>query len=157
GPMTRTARTAPHGLATFLFLGACLLSSHADTKDRAEATLRAAREARRAARYDEAKRQLESYRLLNGAKAASDLESSLTQAQQGDIVPIEKYLRGLLEKKDRPEAGLILEALTRGYLENLQFEEAKATLKEWLVTKSSDAQGFYLRGWAREQLSADRD
>src|SRR5262249_26589690 len=31
------------------------------------------------------------------------------------------------------------------------------TLKEWRERKPPDAQGFYLRGWAIEQLAADRD
>jgi tetratricopeptide (TPR) repeat protein len=73
------------------------------------------------------------------------------------VLPIEKYLRGLLERKDHPDALLILEALTRGYLENLQFDEARVCLKAWLALKPSDAQGFYWRGWAQEQLAGDRD
>src|SRR5438270_9112800 len=106
------------GLAGFLLLGACLVPSHADGADKAEGSLRAALEARRAGRYDEAQRQMESFRRLGGAREVSRLERSLTQAQQGDVAPVEKYLRGLLEKKDRQKKPLILEALTRGYLEN---------------------------------------
>ena len=85
------------------------------------------------------------------------MEKALMEAQKGDIAPVEKYLRGLLEKKDRPEAALILEALTRGYLENLQFVETQACLKEWSETKPSDAQGFYLRGRALAELPSGVD
>ncbi|MBI1916037.1 MAG: tetratricopeptide repeat protein [Planctomycetes bacterium] len=150
-------------LTGFLLLGACLLLARADEPTKVEACLRAAREARRAGRYDDAQRQLESFRLLgrgtraSGSREVSRLEQSLMQAQQGDVAPVEKYLRGLLEKKDRPEALFILEALTRGYLENLQFDEARASLKEWREMKPPDAQGFYLRGWALEQLAGDFD
>jgi tetratricopeptide (TPR) repeat protein len=146
-----------HGLSAFLFLSVCLVWSYADTKDKTEASLRAARDARRTGRYDEAQRQMESFRLLGGTREVSRLERSLTQAQQGDLEPVEKYLRGWLEKKDRPETNLILEALTRGYLENLQFDEARTTLIQWRTRKLTDAQGFYLRGWALEQLPSDRD
>jgi tetratricopeptide (TPR) repeat protein len=125
--------------------------------DKTEETLRAAREARRTGRHDEAVRQLESFRALGGAREVARLEKALMEAQQGDVAPVEKYLRGLLEKKDRPEASLILEALTRGYLENLQFVEARATLKEWSETKPPDAQGFYLRGRALAELPSGVD
>ena len=125
------------GLAGFLLLGSCLTPAHAEGADKPEATLRAARQARRAGRYDEAQRQMESFRLLGGARVVSWLERSLTQAQQGDVAPVEKELRRLLEKKDRPEAILILEALTRGYLENLQFDEARTTLMQWRAAKPS--------------------
>jgi tetratricopeptide (TPR) repeat protein len=122
-----------------------------------EETLRAAREARRAGRYDEAARHLESFRALGGAREVARLEKALMQAQQGEVASVEKYLRGLLEKKDRPDASLILEALTRGYLENLQFVEAQATLKEWPETKPAGAQGFYLRGRALAELPSGVD
>src|SRR5262249_3698419 len=117
------SRSACTFFAALFLLGVGLLASAADESSKTEASLRAAREARRAGRYAEAERQLESFRLLGGDREVAQLEKTLRLAQQGDIAPVEKYLRGLLEKKDRPETPLILEALTRGYLEELQFDK----------------------------------
>src|SRR5262245_45609754 len=69
----------------------------ADEPSKTDTSLRAAREARRTGRYDEAVRQLESFRALGGAREAARLEKALMQAQQGEVAPVEKYLRGLLE------------------------------------------------------------
>src|SRR5262249_43462782 len=140
-----------------LLLVAGFMLARADEPSKTDAALRAAREARRTDRYDAATRQLESFRALGGAREAARMEKALMGAQKGDIAPVEKYLRGLLEKKDRPEAASILEALTRGYLENLQFVETQACLKEWSETKPSDAQGFYLRGRALAELPSGVD
>src|SRR5262245_13897258 len=105
-----------------LLLGVGLLASGADEPSKTEASLRTARAARRADRYAEAERQLESFRLLGGDREVAQAEKAMMRAQQGDVAPVEKLLNGFLEKKGRPETPFVLEALTRGFLEDLQFD-----------------------------------
>jgi predicted Zn-dependent protease len=117
-----------------------------------EVRLKAARDARRAGRMDEFSRKLKEYQEHGGSAETVRLEQALARAQQGDIAPVEKDLAAVLAKKDRTAVPLVLEALTRGKLAALQLSEAHAYLKRWLEVEPADAEGYFLRARAREQL-----
>ena len=128
-----------------------------DAPAEAKTAFKAAREARRAGKLDEAARQLKEYRRLAGSDDALRLEEALLRAQRGDVAPVEKQLRALALKKDAPDAVFALEVLTAGHFAALRFGEALPYLKRWLEVKPPDAQGYYLRGRAQELAPAKPD
>lgn len=111
----------------------------------------AARAARRAGSYDEAVRHLAECKKLGWVPEAIALERALLEAQQGDPAPVEVYLLSCVHK-DHPDAVLILEALTAGYLKTYRLTRALDCLDLWLARQADDVQALAWRGEAREQL-----
>jgi tetratricopeptide (TPR) repeat protein len=120
-----------------------------DTLDRLEA----ARAARRDGEYDLAEAYLKEFESKRGPTSASKLERDLLQVQQGNLDSVPKSLQAAVDKSNKTTAPLVLEALTRGYLEAYQPADAKRYFKIWLEHQWNDAQGWYVRGWARERLA----
>jgi tetratricopeptide (TPR) repeat protein len=113
----------------------------------------AARTARRANLYPEARQHLaESGRLQGGASSTSvplALEHLLLQAQSGDIGEVEEALWGYV-KKEKPETPLILEAMARGYSRMLRLGTAMRCLRMLLEREPDNVEALVLRGWIRE-------
>jgi tetratricopeptide (TPR) repeat protein len=105
--------------------------------DSADAHLLAARIARRTSAYDEADRELKTYQQQGGLQEYVDLERALARAQRGDVAPVEEKLFGAAEG-GHPDAVMILEALTQGYLQRYQFGRVSECLKLWLGLRPDD-------------------
>jgi tetratricopeptide (TPR) repeat protein len=117
----------------------------------AETHFLAGRTARRAGAYDEARRHLARCKELGWVPEAISLEGALLTAQQGDTAPVEVYLLSCVHK-DHPDAGLILEALARGYLQTFQLTRALECLELWLQRQPDEVQALAWRGEVLERL-----
>ena len=124
--------------------------------DSAETHFLAARAARRALDYREADRQLRACQRLGGVRGLIDLERQLTRAQRGDLAKVGGPLLSQAQR-GHPEAVLILEALSRGYLQNFRLEEALRSLQLWLESRPDDVQALLWRGEVWERLLHPED
>jgi tetratricopeptide (TPR) repeat protein len=114
--------------------------------------LLAAQAARRAGLVEEARRRLLDCARLPAAPEALRLEHNLLQATAGDLAPVES---DLLERvrRDSPDAVLILEALTAGYVRMQHFPQALHCAEELLRREPDHVQGLLWHGWAMERLN----
>jgi tetratricopeptide (TPR) repeat protein len=119
----------------------------------AETHLLAARTARRATVYDEAERHLKEYQRLSGVAEVLDLERALLRAQRGDLARVEGVLLSFVQQ-DHPDAVLILEALTRGYMKTYQLPRAYHCLKLWLKRQPDEVQALLWRAEVLERQSS---
>ena len=109
----------------------------------------AARTARRADAYDQAQEHLTRAEQLGWDPEAVRLENVLLRAQRGELSEaVEDYLdqrtrRGLQD----PEALLILEALTKTYMQKGNYVEARDCLKRWLELEPENPQTLTWGGW----------
>jgi tetratricopeptide (TPR) repeat protein len=109
--------------------------------------LLAARAARRARVYGDAERCLEKYQQLRGTDEAGSLEQLLLSAQRDPDAKADVCQRYV--EKERPEAPLILEAVTRGYLEHYRVAETRGCLGRWLEAQPENPQALCLQGQFR--------
>jgi Tfp pilus assembly protein PilF len=124
--------------------------------DSADAHFLAARVARQSLNYREADRQLRECRRLGGVREMIELERLLARAQRGDLSKIDGRLVTMVER-GHPDSLLILEALSRGYLQSFRLEEAFRSLKLWLEHKPDDVQALIWRGEVWERLLHPED
>jgi tetratricopeptide (TPR) repeat protein len=117
----------------------------------ADAHLLAARTARRALNYEEADRQLREFQKRGGAPELLELERALMAAQRGNLDRVQAPLLALVDQ-DHPDAVLILEALSRGYLADLRIQAAGETLRRWLDRRPDDVQALLWFGEVQERL-----
>jgi tetratricopeptide (TPR) repeat protein len=110
-----------------------------------------ARTARRQGAYDDANRHLGVCRRLGWPDEAIRLERALLEAEQQEPTLVESYLLSCVHK-DHPDAVLILEALTRGYLKSFQMLRALECLDLWLHRQPNAVQALLWRGEVRERL-----
>jgi len=106
--------------------------------------LLAARTARRRDAYDEAENHLAACLRHEGMTEPVALERLLLTAQQGDLGDME----GLLQARTgpgNPEAGLVLEALAKGYLNRAWEADALACLDRLLDRAPQDARAWLMR------------
>jgi tetratricopeptide (TPR) repeat protein len=122
-----------------------------DRPDSFETHFLAARRARLALDYREADRHLREFRRLGGVKEMFDLERQLTRAQRGDLARVAEPLL-LFVRRDHPESTQILEALSRGYLQEFRLEEALHCLGLWLDRRPGEVQALLWRGEVWERL-----
>jgi predicted Zn-dependent protease len=122
----RAAVERGHNAAAREHLQACLrLWPHDPT-----CLLLAARTAWRSNTFEEAQTILELYARSHGKDDNYLLEWSLLHAARGDAADVSKFCQAHVDQ-DLPDAPLILEALTQGYLLNFQVGAAERTLKLW--------------------------
>jgi tetratricopeptide (TPR) repeat protein len=95
-----------------------------------EVLLLAARAARRALVYGDAEISLEKYQKVRGLDEAGSLELLLLSAER-DVDSVADEC-GRRVREDRPEAPLVLEAVSRGYLRQYRLPQARACLQRWL-------------------------
>ncbi len=115
-----------------------------------EAHLLMAQAARRAGFLDEAERQLDICRRLEGDTEAAELERTLGAVQQGDLsARAELWARVRQEPAD---GVLILEALARGYRKNYLLQPMLKALDGLLERQPDHLDALLERGWVRERL-----
>jgi Tfp pilus assembly protein PilF len=104
-----------------------------------EVLLLAAQAARRACDYPAASGYLKSFRRAGGLTDAAELEQILTRIQQGDFERGESQVLHAATQ-DHPDASMLLEALTRGYLTTFRLNEALLCLNRWLEREPDNVQ-----------------
>jgi tetratricopeptide (TPR) repeat protein len=109
-----------------------------------ETLLLAARAARRARLYDDSERLLHDYRQVRGRDEAYSFEQLLLAAECRVDEMADSCWRCVEE--GRFDAPLLLEALTRGYLQQYQLGPARHCLERWQQIQPDNPQIFYLRG-----------
>jgi tetratricopeptide (TPR) repeat protein len=113
----------------------------------------AGRTARRAGLYQEAEWRLARAGELQGhapgASVPLALERLLLQAQSGDVGEVEEVLWGYI-RKETPDASLILEALSRGYLRMFRLGTALRCLGMLLEREPEHVEALVMRGWIQE-------
>jgi tetratricopeptide (TPR) repeat protein len=115
-------------------------------------TLLAARTARRCGDLAEARSLLARCEELGGATDEVALEGALLAAQAGELTAqVEAALWERLKQGD-PEAPLILEALTLGYLVTYRLGHALDCAERLLARRPDDARALLWRGWVREGM-----
>jgi tetratricopeptide (TPR) repeat protein len=112
--------------------------------DDPEVLLLAARAARRAHVYNDAALSLEKYQKVRGLDEAGSLELLLLSAER-DVDSVADVCRRSVEE-NRPEAPLILEAVTNGYLRQYRLPQARACLDRWLQLQPDNPQALYIQG-----------
>jgi tetratricopeptide (TPR) repeat protein len=128
-------------------------SALADDANNTELLLVAARTARRSDDAPSARTYRERYLRAGGSKAEAEFEETLQKNQDGDTSGAAAALQLCKANPDLPQAPLILEAVTRGYLHrqpNLAIQSADV----WLRRDPSTVERAYalrLRGLARER------
>jgi tetratricopeptide (TPR) repeat protein len=104
-----------------------------------------ARTCRRDGDLASARTHLQAARRLGWVQELIDLETLLLRAQSGDVPPVEAELRALLTRGHR-DAGLIVEALVIGWLEENFLDDAYRLTALWLNEHPDDWQIRFLRG-----------
>jgi tetratricopeptide (TPR) repeat protein len=109
-----------------------------------EVMLLAARAARRAGVYADSERLLALYARERGDDAASAFERLLLDAECRQDRVVEQCWKYVEE--GRPDADLLLEALTRGYLRQFRLGMARRCLDRWKGLQPDNPQMLYLEG-----------
>jgi tetratricopeptide (TPR) repeat protein len=138
-----TALMQYHNPLAIRHLQACLKIWPED----ADVFLLAARAARRARYYGDAEQCLEQYQRIRGLDEASSFEQLLLSAER-DVDQVADVCRRHVEA-DHPQAALILEALTRGYLRQYRLRQARFCLDRWLKNQPDCPQALCLEGELR--------
>jgi tetratricopeptide (TPR) repeat protein len=136
----RSALACYHNPQAIRHLQACLRIWPTD----GDVLLMTARAARRARAYDEAEHSLEKYQQARGLDEASSFEQLLLSAERG-VDQVAGVCRHHVEQ-GHPDAPLILEALTRGYLRQYRLPEARFCLDRWLESQPDNVQALCLLG-----------
>lgn len=110
-----------------------------------------ARTARRAGRYAEAEDLLAACKARGCDPEAVSLELALLRAQQGELRRVEAYLQDALDR-GHPDALLILEGLSQGYLTTFRLPEAVRCLDRWLESDPDAVQALVWRAEAAQRL-----
>ncbi len=123
-----------------------------------EVMLLAAQAARRGRSYAEAERLLEMYQQARGLDEAVSREQLLLTAERR-IEQVSDLCWHHVEQ-GRPDAPLILEALTRGYLRQYRLNEARLCLDRWLALQPDHPQplcleGLYLLDYGHARTAAE--
>jgi tetratricopeptide (TPR) repeat protein len=113
----------------------------------------AAQTARRADAYAEAEEHLTRAEELGWDAEAVRLERHLLRAQQGELSEAtEKYLQTRARRGSQdPAAPLILEALTRFYLQRLKAAQARECLQRWRQLEPENIQVILWEGWLLQE------
>jgi tetratricopeptide (TPR) repeat protein len=122
--------------------------------DGAGVHLLAARTARRTGAFDDAERHLRECGRLGGDPEAVELERILLRVQRGEVVSYGGYLLACVNR-DHPDAGLILEALVKGYSATFRLAQAYYCLERWLEREPDNVQALVWRGETAERLRSN--
>jgi predicted Zn-dependent protease len=116
-----------------------------------------ARTARRAGHYEEADQQLDIYEKEKGSiPEAIDLERALQRAQRGSLEGAEKPLFYYVAN-NHPDAVLIMEALSQGYIQAYRLPQALRFLRMWLKREPDNALALFWRGYVLEMLKSPQE
>jgi predicted Zn-dependent protease len=109
-----------------------------------ESLLLSARVARRARVYGDSERLLRTYREVRGRDDAYTFEHLLLNAEcQVDEFAVTCWK---CVEEGRYDAALLMEALTRGYLRQYRYGQARLCLDHWKEVQPDNPQAFYLDG-----------
>lgn len=131
-----------------------LKSCLALSPESAEIHFLAAQSARRSGAYEKAERHLVDCTRLGWSSEPIELERALGRAQRGELARVEDYLLSGANK-DQPEAVLILEALTQGYLKTYRLVDALHCLDLWLERQPNNVQALVWRGEVKERRDSN--
>jgi tetratricopeptide (TPR) repeat protein len=104
-----------------------------------------ARAARRIGALEEADRALDRYQQRRGADESLVLERMLLRAERGAIDEVNKFFQARIEE-DHPDASLILEAVTRGFIRNYRLRDAGVAMGQWLEREPDNTQALLFQG-----------
>jgi tetratricopeptide (TPR) repeat protein len=90
-------------------------------------------------------------KLQGGATEAVQLEFLLLRVQGGELDDVAPTLIDSVEK-DHPESPIILETLSRAYMQRLRYRPAEACLNRWIELRPAAAKAYHWRGWVLERL-----
>jgi Tfp pilus assembly protein PilF len=109
--------------------------------------LLAARVARQVGNYPLAREHLRICRkLVGGETPEQQLEHLMVRAQSGELDTVFPQLWPYIEQ-DRPEAPLVLEALTLAYTTLTMTSHAERCINRWLELEPDNVQALFWRGW----------
>jgi tetratricopeptide (TPR) repeat protein len=121
-----------------------------------EALFLAARTARRLGTLDEAEAFLRQAQQLRGQGEDMVLERVLLDVQRGEVDRLASYCRALVDR-GHAATPLILEAMTRGYINLYRLQEAENVLELWGERQPDNPQAAYLLGLIYEERSRPSD
>jgi tetratricopeptide (TPR) repeat protein len=116
----------------------------------------AARTSRRCGLLQEAQTHLARSLELGASAQQVILEKYLLRVQLGDLDGVEAKLLAFLSKDD-PDSLVILEVLTRKWLDDFRLSEALSCLELWLKKKPDDREALLRRGWVLERMANTAD
>src|SRR5438552_6805971 len=116
---------------------------------RTDTYLSAARAARRAGNFEEAKTHLLESGASVGHNDKLDLEIKLLRIQQGE--PIDRELVSLLDQND-PDSVAILEVVTPAYIEAYQLNSAVECIRRWLEREPDSLAAWQYRAQVYDRL-----
>src|SRR6266540_3993386 len=108
--------------------------------------MRLARVARLLGDFPKADEHLRRYKDLQGQTEEEQLEHLMLRAQMGEVEKVYRELWQYVEDK-RPEASMVLQALSYGFLEQQLYAPAKKCLTEWRKLDPDNIQGLVCEGW----------
>lgn len=111
----------------------------------------AARIARLDSRYKEAQNHLDECQRLEGISDALQLECILLRVQGGEATDLEENAWNCI-RQNHPESAWILEALARGYFQDMRLLAARYALEQWIKQEPKSIRALRWRGLAYEHL-----
>src|SRR5262249_51797624 len=93
----------------------------------------------------DAEQHLRTYQRLDGVPEALELEQTLLRVQGGDVVHSEGYLLSNV-RQGHPDAVLILEALSKGYMQTYRLPQAASSLTLWRGGEPDNTRALLWRG-----------
>src|SRR5205823_6137844 len=93
----------------------------------------------------------EAIRLHGGATEAVQLEYLLLRVQTGRVDEVAPALFDSVDKR-HPETPVILETLSRAYMDRLRYQAAFACLSRWIEDNPPTPKPFHWRGCVWERL-----
>jgi tetratricopeptide (TPR) repeat protein len=114
--------------------------------------LAAARAARLTGDVNAAEAHLNRCLKLAGATHAVQVEFLLLRVQSGELDAVAPTLIDSVEK-GHPETPLILETLSRAYMQVMRYKEAFACLSRWIEEAPGAAKPYQWRAWVYERLN----
>lgn len=116
-----------------------------------EGWFRAARTARRRGKFTDAKRLLAECEKRGGAADTIRLERELLLVQQGVIGEADVRLHATVGP-EHPDAGLVLEALARGYMLTERWADARQACAFWRAVEPEAPWAWLWGGWVSERM-----
>jgi Tfp pilus assembly protein PilF len=127
-----------------------------DNKDDADLHFRAARAARIAGAPDAAEQHLKECERQKKIERGVALERKLLRAQFAELRKVEEELKKNAAERDYPEAYLVLEALSLGYVRYFRYPDAFKCLNDWLERRPDDVRALLLRAEVWDHVSHDQ-
>ncbi|MBI1918212.1 MAG: tetratricopeptide repeat protein [Planctomycetes bacterium] len=119
----------------------------------AEIHMRLARIHRLLGAFPKADEHLNRYKELQGQTEEGQLERLMLRAQTGEVEKVFPLLWRYVEKK-RPEAPVVLQALSYGFIEQELNGPAQKCLEKWLELDPDNIQALVIEAWLKDRNGA---